>query len=965
MKILIVDNNKKSLTLLDTLLRGNGFQVEQARNGRDALIKLKNSSCRMVISDVLMPVMDGYELCRICKNDPVLKKIIFIFYTAICVDKEDEKFSISLGADLFLIKPMEPDVFLSAVRDISKKTRKENIPKKEPEITDAEAIKKHRDKLMIKLGKKVDELKSEITKRKQSEKAISESEDRFRRIFEDSPIGMAVSNTSYRFVRANPSFCKMLGYTEKEILSLSFKEITHPNYLTHDIENIRKLASGKISIYKTEKRYVKKNGEILWGHLTLSKILDEKGNLACYLVMLLNLTERKQAEDLLREREEFIRSIVETSREWIWAIDKDGNHMFNNPAIENILGYKPDELTGKSSIHMIHEEDRKFVESQLPKWIAGKKGWENLILRWKHKDGSWRWLESNSVPIINADGELTGFRGVDRDITERRLAEETILKERTLLRTLIDNLPNAVFVKDQNYRKIIANPVHLSEVRGHLKYLGKNPDIDILNKTDFEVFPKKLAEKFYKDDQKVIKNGQAIINSIEFGVQPDGKIIWLMVSKVPLRDKNGSITGMVGITHNFTKQKLDEEAIRSANERLRILHHITETLHQTLDPDVLFKRITDAVVKSLGFSTALVLILDEKGENFHVRSLSSSKSIINGINQILGFSLKKLVIPFSDIIEAAKNSSSTTEIITSPHLSGIAHPPLDKSVCDALEKLGGNKNFILIPLILSGKPIGGMIVTSASEQIPETDSEVLSTFAGTAVQAIANADLLAKTNEAKQQIQNNLEEKEILLRELYHRTKNNMQVISAMLRLRARVVNDPYISDAFQEIENKILSMALVHQKLYESKNLSLLNLKDYFDSLISLIKDSYYELMDRIIIHSKMEDVHVLIDTAIPMGLIINELLTNAVKYAFPDKRSGEIKVNLHLTPKNALIIEISDNGVGLPDNFDFQKDIHLGLQTVFDLVESQLGGKIKLKNRDGLYCRLTFAKELYQPRV
>jgi len=218
---------------------------------------------------------------------------------------------------------------------------------------------------------------------------------------------------------------------------------------------------------------------------------------------------------------------------------------------------------------------------------------------------------------------------------------------------------------------------------------------------------------------------------------------------------------------------------------------------------------------------------------------------------------------------------------------------------------------------------------------------------------------------AEEQIKKSLREKEILLQELYHRTKNNMQVISAMLRLKSRRMKNNRLDDAFKDIENKILSMALVHQKLYESKDLSYIDLRDYINSLIVLIERSYSQAKKNISIKTKLEDANVLVDTAIPIGLVINELLSNSFKHAFPDIRRGEIQINLHVTPKDILVLEISDNGIGFPKDFELKKDKNLGLQTIFDLVEDQLNGEIRFIGRKGVHCRLTFTKELYQPRV
>jgi PAS domain S-box-containing protein len=137
-----------------------------------------------------------------------------------------------------------------------------------------------------------------------------------------------------------------------------------------------------------------------------------------------DITERKQAEEALRVRQEMIRALIETSRDWIWSIDLKGMHTYCNSAIEAILGYRPEELVGKRSLDFMHEDDRKMVEGKMPVYIAEKQGWNNLLIRWRHKDGSWRFLESNAVPILNAKGVLIGFRGVDRDITDRKKAEE-------------------------------------------------------------------------------------------------------------------------------------------------------------------------------------------------------------------------------------------------------------------------------------------------------------------------------------------------------------------------------------------------------------------------------------------------------------------------------------------------------------------------------------------------------------
>ena len=136
--------------------------------------------------------------------------------------------------------------------------------------------------------------------------------------------------------------------------------------------------------------------------------------------------ERMRAEEALRESEEAIRAVVETSQDWIWSIDVNGVHTYCNPAVEDILGYRPEELVGHNSLDLIQTEDREYVQRNLPKWIAQRRGWRDLVIRWQHKDGGWRYLESNAVAIFDTQGELLGFRGVDRDVTERRQTDERL-----------------------------------------------------------------------------------------------------------------------------------------------------------------------------------------------------------------------------------------------------------------------------------------------------------------------------------------------------------------------------------------------------------------------------------------------------------------------------------------------------------------------------------------------------------
>ncbi|MCX6240088.1 MAG: PAS domain S-box protein [Bacteroidia bacterium] len=414
----------------------------------------------------------------------------------------------------------------------------------------------------------------DITKRKLTELALRESEEHFRKVFEEGSMGMAMANlTDGHFTSVNRAFCDMLGYTEEELKRLTFMDVTHPDYRTQDIEAVRRMREGQIPKHNTEKRYLKKNGDVIWGMRALTRISSSDGKSFYALAMINDITERKKAEEDLLVSERQLSIIFETVGDIIYhlAVEAEGIYRFIsvNRAFLNVTGLKEEMIVGKLVNEVIPQPSLKMV---LEKYRQAIK--ENSIIRWEEVSEypSGRLIGDVSIaPVVDKNGQCTHLVGSVHDITDRKLAEETILNERTLLRTLIDNLPSGVFVKDKEYRNVIFNPVHENGVKGHLKYLGLNSDIDILGKTDFEVFPKELAEEYFIDDQKVVAEGSTLLNEERIGCDNQGNRIWLFVSKIPLQDNNGKITGMLGVTTDITDRKLAEETIIKERTLLRTL----------------------------------------------------------------------------------------------------------------------------------------------------------------------------------------------------------------------------------------------------------------------------------------------------------------------------------------------------------------------------------------------------------
>ena len=209
---------------------------------------------------------------------------------------------------------------------------------------------------------------------------------------------------------------------------------------------------------------------------------------------------------------------------------------------------------------------------------------------------------------------------------------------------------------------------------------------------------------------------------------------------------------------------------------------------------------------------------------------------------------------------------------------------------------------------------------------------------------------------AEEHLRKSLREKEILLRELHHRTKNNMQVISSLLDLHSINIEDKNILNVIKEVQNRIKSIALVHEKLYQAKDLSDVNLKDYITDFADMLLKSYDGSKGRISLKVDVDDIFLSLDTITPCGMIISELLSNSLKYAFPGNRKGKITIQCHSTDDGEVKLRISDNGVGLPERLDFRNTKTLGFKLICKLAEDQLRGTIELEGRKGTAFLIKF---------
>ncbi len=286
----------------------------------------------------------------------------------------------------------------------------------------------------------------------------------------------------------------------------------------------------------------------------------------------------------------------------------------------------------------------------------------------------------------------------------------------------------------------------------------------------------------------------------------------------------------------------------------------------------------------------------------------------------------------------------------------MVHPE-DKHLLEALSK---SEDLIRKPISLRWIKKDGSIIWTEQRNVPIYDTE----GALIALECIARDITVRK--KAEQALQASLEEKNQLIRELFHRTKNNMQVIISMLMLQSGFTEDKQVKDIFQDTISRLQAMSLVHEKLYQSQHLSRINLDEYLHDLAQLLARTYHVTSNKIDLTFDLETISTLIDIATPCGLVVNELISNAFKHAFPAGQDGEIHIALHRANDQKLItLVVSDNGVGMPRNFDYRRSKTFGLPTIVAIVEHQLQGKIVFEGEDGVTCRIQFHDSQYKERV
>ncbi len=268
----------------------------------------------------------------------------------------------------------------------------------------------------------------DVSERKLADEALREREERFRSAFDDSAVAMALVCPDARLLKVNDAFCQLLGFEKSEMEGRTFLDYTYPDDIEPSILIHKAVINREKPLFWLEKRYIHKDGRVIWCEVSSSPVFNSKGCPIYTVAHIQDITERKRAEEALRESEEKFRGLVEHVNDLVWEIDADSVYTYASPRARDLLGYEPADLLGTTPFDYMASEEAERVRSLFNPILNAREEFSLLVNTLIRKDGCTVTVETSGMPIYDSQGNFKGYHGIDRDISERKRAEEVLKK---------------------------------------------------------------------------------------------------------------------------------------------------------------------------------------------------------------------------------------------------------------------------------------------------------------------------------------------------------------------------------------------------------------------------------------------------------------------------------------------------------------------------------------------------------
>lgn len=650
-------------------------------------------------------------------------------------------------------------------------------------------------------------------------------------------------------------------------------------------------------------------GEAIWMLFNVFSLRDTSGEVTGWATVSSNIHERKLLEARLT-------AIIECAPTAMIMVDGEGGIVLVNSQTETMFGFERHELYNKPVEILIPEKFRDKHPAQRTAYFRAPEsrlmgGGRDLFA--VRKDGQVFPVEIGIGPLSTPEGSFVLAAIVD--ISGRKRAEMEWRESEERLRLLVEGVQDYAIIMLDPEGRVVSWNVGAKRINGYEAN---------------EIIGQHLSCFYTEEDMKASKPVRELEAAIKYGrfeedglrVRKDSSRYWASVILTALRDSTGQLRGFAKVTHDITERKLAEEQILALNAQLeqRVATRTLElqVANELLKSELAERRRVEAEVER--FFTMSVDMIAIVGSDGYFHRLNPS------FETTLGYTFSELMrTPILDFVHPDDRVSMKAEMTNlAQGISILRFENRYRCKDGSYKWLGWTMQ-------------------------PAFDSTVY---------AIVRDVTEQKQNEER--ITASLKEKEVLLKEIHHRVKNNLQVIASLLRLQAGTLSDPAARDLFLDSQRRVRSMALVHEQLYRSNGLSSINVKEYIDNLVSYIRRSNAQVNSNVSVSIDIPPITLDIDQAIPLGLIISELISNSFKHAFTGTSTespAELWVKLVPAASDGLMLEVGDNGQGIKDDVSIEHPLSMGLHLVNSFI-------LQLHGRLSVQCRPSAVFSIFIPK-
>ncbi|MBI5100276.1 MAG: PAS domain S-box protein, partial [Nitrospirae bacterium] len=557
MNILIVDDDPGSRKLLRLLIEGHGHSVLEASDGQEGLEKALEHRPDAIISDAVMPRMDGFQFLHALRHEDALRNIPFILFTAIYTGDDEHELARSLGADALIVKPKPPDAFWEEFTAALAM----HASGKEPTGTASTDEKKEEERFRDYCRVVAAKLEEKLRELEQTRAVLQDREERYRTLFENNPQPMWVFDLeTLAFLAVNDAAVAHYGYSKEEFLSLTIKDIRPAEDVPALLGKISKVSRGidEAGVW----RHRKKDGTIIEVEIVAHTMVF--AGRRSQLVSAIDVTERRRLEteqkhnqERLARSEQRYRNLVDTAQDVIFSLDDAGTVVSLNPVFETITGWPLAELIGRSFTKIVHRDDLNIALDNFHRVMQGESP-PLHVLRILNKAGGHLYAEILSKPNLK-DGGVAGLFGIARDITKRIRLEDALKEalvragdEKARADSIIAAIGDGVTIQDRDFRVLYQNQAFknlLGEHVGECCYMA-----------------------YEKRDQRCEGCGVAMVfedgevHSVVRSAPTDKGTVYVEITASPLRDSKGNIIAGIEVVHNITERMKTSEALEQQKQ---------------------------------------------------------------------------------------------------------------------------------------------------------------------------------------------------------------------------------------------------------------------------------------------------------------------------------------------------------------------------------------------------------------